>query len=209
MEMDRLVLGMYETNCYVLRQDENAHHCVIIYPGLGVEQLLDFLAENNLDPVAIVLTHGHIDHAQGVATLREKYPDIKLAIHALDADMLTDPQGNLSAMMGENFTTAPAEMILEDQALFEHSGVTLTVLHPPGHTPGGICLYSQADGIVFTDDTLFTESVGRSDFPGGSHSQLIASIKDKLFTLPDDTVVYPGHGPQTTIAHEKTGNPFL
>ena len=209
MEMDRLVLGLYETNCYVLRQDEKAQQCVIIDPGLGADQLLDFLAEGRLDPVAVVLTHGHIDHAQGVAALREKYPDIKLAIHALDADMLSDSQGNLSAMMGENFTTAPAEIILEDQAVFEQAGVALTVLHTPGHTPGGICLYSQADSIVFTDDTLFTESVGRSDFPGGSHDQLITSIKDKLFTLPDDTVAYPGHGPQTTIAHEKAGNPFL
>ena len=209
MEMDRLVLGSYETNCYILRENEQAQQCVVIDPGLGAEQLLDFLAENHLNPVAVVLTHGHIDHAQGVAVLREEFPDIKVAIHALDAEMLADPRSNLSAMMGGSFTTAPAEIILEDQTLFEQVGVALTVLHTPGHTPGGICLYSKADGIVFTDDTLFAESVGRSDFPGGSHQQLIASIRDKLFTLPDETVAYPGHGPQTTIAREKAANPFL
>jgi len=209
MAMDRLVLGSYETNCYILRENEQARQCVVIDPGLGAEQLLDFLAENHLDPVAVVLTHGHIDHAQGVVVLREEFPDIKVAIHALDSEMLADPRSNLSTMMGGSFTTAPAEIIREDQTLFEQVGVALTVLHTPRHTPGGICLYSKADGIVFTDDTLFAESVGRSDFPGGSHRQLIASIRDKLFTLPDETVVYPGHGPQTTISHEKTCNTFL
>lgn len=209
MKMDRLVLGLYETNCYILRQDDEARECLIIDPGLGADQLLEFLADNGMNPVAVVLTHGHIDHAQGVAALREEYPQIKLAVHSLDAQMLADSQANLSAMMGENFTTAPAEIILADQDVLEQAGVALTVIHTPGHTPGGICLYSPDTGVAFTDDTLFADSVGRSDFPGGSHQQLIASIREKLLTLPDETVVYPGHGPQTTIAREKACNPFL
>ncbi len=216
MKVDRLVLGMYETNCYVLRkeslglrQNDDAQDCLVIDPGLGAEQLLDFLSQNNLNPVVVVLTHGHIDHIEGVRSLRRDYPDVKLAIHALDADMLADSQANLAAMMGGDFSTAPAEILLEDNALLEQAGLELTVLHTPGHTPGGICLYSQAYGVVFTDDTLFADSVGRSDFPGGSHNTLTQSIKEKLFSLPDETIVYPGHGPQTTIAHEKEHNPFL
>jgi glyoxylase-like metal-dependent hydrolase (beta-lactamase superfamily II) len=100
-------------------------------------------------------------------------------------------------------------VLLEDKSTIEEAGIKLDVLHTPGHTPGGICLYAKDEGIVFTNDTLFADSIGRSDFPGGSMTQLVSSIKDRLFTLADDTRVYPGHGPQTTIAHEKAHNPFL
>ncbi len=209
MKIDCLSLGAYETNCYVLRSDEGAGDCLVVDPGMGAGRLVGFLQERQLNPVGVVLSHGHIDHIAGVALLRDEFPDIKVHIHNLDADMLTEPHINLSAMTGEYFIIEPAEFSLKEGDVIEQAGVKLSVLHTPGHTPGGICLYSKDEAIVFTDDTLFAESIGRTDFPCGSMEQLLNSIREKLFTLPDETKVYPGHGPITTIAHEKAHNPFL
>jgi len=209
MKIDRLILGAYETNCYVLRNCEAAKDCLIIDAGLGASKLINFLKEHELNPLAVVLTHGHIDHIAGVAALRTEFPDIKVYIHKLDADMLTEPHTNLSAMTGANFSIEPADFSLDEQSIIAQAGVKLSVLHTPGHTPGGICLYSKDEGVVFTDDALFADSIGRTDFPNGSMSQLLKSIREKLFTLPDETKVYPGHGPITTMAHEKAHNPFL
>ena len=216
MKIDRLILGGYETNCYVLRkeslglrQSDAAAECLVVDPGLEAEELIEFLTEQKLKPVAVVLTHGHIDHIAGVALLRERFGDAKVYIHKLDAGMLAQPQTNLSAMTGFAFSTAPADVSLDEQDLIELAGVKLLVLHTPGHTPGGISLYSQEYGVVFVGDTLFADSIGRTDFPGGSTSQLLNGVREKLFTLPDDTKVYPGHGPPTTIAREKAHNPFF
>ena len=223
MKIDCLVLGAYQTNCYVLRKSDTAKDCLIVDAGLGPGQLIGFLKEpllsegasmsprkRGLNPAAVVLTHGHIDHIAAVATLREHYPDIRVYIHKLDAEMLTEPDYNLSAMVRPGgFTTQPADSLVEEKSVIEEVGIKLEVLHTPGHTPGGICLYSKDDGIVFTNDTLFAESIGRTDLPGGSMKELIKSIHAKLLTLPDETKVYPGHGPITTIAQEKIQNPFL
>ena len=209
MKIDHLILGAYETNCYVLRSSETAKDCLIIDAGLGAGKLIKFLQEHKLNPVALVLTHGHIDHIAGVAALRTEFPDIKVHIHKLDADMLTEPHTNLSAITGEFFSIEPAEFSLEEDDVIEQAGLKLSVFHTPGHTPGGICLYSKDEAIVFTDDALFADSIGRTDFPNGDMKQLLKAIKEKLFTLPDETKVYPGHGPITTIAHEKAHNPFL
>jgi len=209
MKIDRLILGAYQTNCYILCRSEAAQDCLVIDPGLEAGELIDFLEEYRLNPAAVVLTHGHIDHTAGAAVLRENYPDIKVYIHKLDAKMLTEPQSNLSALTGGLFSTEPADFSIEEEDVIEQAGIKLEVLHTPGHTPGGICLYSKDEGIVFTDDTLFADGVGRTDFPGGNMTQLVKSIKEKLLTLPDETVVYPGHGPVTTIAQEKAHNPYL
>ena len=209
MKIDCLVLGEYETNCYVLRSGEAASDCLIVDPGLGAEELIAFLDERKMTAVAAVLTHGHIDHIAGLAALRRSFPDIKVFIHALDAEMLAKPVANLSGLMGRAFAAEPADILLEDGDRIEQAGVRLQVLHTPGHTAGGLCLYSSGGGVVFTDDALFAESIGRTDFPGGSMSRLVRSIKEKLWVLPDETVVYPGHGPSTTIAREKAQNPFL
>lgn len=209
MKIDCLMLGDYQTNCYVLRVAEDARECLIIDAGLGAEELIAFLAGNEITPVAAVLTHGHIDHIAGIPALREHYPEIEVLIHELDADMLTEPAANLSSMMGWPFTTASAEALLKDGSVIERAGIKLEVLHVPGHSPGGICLYSSEEAIVFTDDALFADSIGRTDFPGGSMSQLLDCIRKKIWALPDDTIVYPGHGPSSTIAREKAHNPFL
>ncbi|MBN1804043.1 MAG: MBL fold metallo-hydrolase [Sedimentisphaerales bacterium] len=209
MIIDSLALGAYETNCYVLRSSETSRYCVIIDAGLGANKLIRFVRENQLNPVSVILTHGHIDHIEGVALLRAEFEDIKVYIHKLDAEMLTEPYSNLSVMTGAAFSIEPAEFLLEDQSIIEQAEVKLRVLHTPGHTPGGICLYSEEDGIVFTDDALFADSIGRTDFPNGNMKQLLKSIREKLFNLPEETTVYPGHGPRTTIAHEKKYNPFM
>ena len=212
MKIDRLILGAYQTNCYILCRSEAAQDCLIIDPGLEAGELIDFLEEYRLNPAAVVLTHGHIDHTAGAAVLRENFSDIKIYIHKLDAKMLTEPQSNLSALVGGLFSTPDiigTDFLIEERSVIEQADIKLEVLHTPGHTLGGICLYSKDEGIVFTDDTLFADGVGRTDFPGGNMTQLVKSIKEKLLTLPNETVVYPGHGPVTTIVQEKAHNPYL
>jgi glyoxylase-like metal-dependent hydrolase (beta-lactamase superfamily II) len=208
MKIDQLILGAYQTNCYILRAGEAVKDCLIIDTGLEAGELVDFLQRHELNPVAVVLTHGHADHITGVALLRENYPDIKVYIHKLDAKMLTEMDNNMFAFVRHPFRNSPADFLVEEPSVIEEADIKLKVLHTPGHTPGGISLYSQDEGIVFVGDTLFADSVGRVDL-GGNMTQLIKSIKEKLCTLPDETAVYPGHGPITTIAQEKAGNPYL
>jgi hydroxyacylglutathione hydrolase len=209
MKIDHLILGAYQTNCFVLRESKAAKDCLIIDAGLQADELVDFLQKHRLNPVAAILTHGHVDHVTGLAALRRRFPHIKVYIHKLDAGMLTGKKDNLSSLAGVSFSHEPADFYLEEGDVIEQANIKLNVLHTPGHTPGGICLYSKDEGIVFVGDTLFADSVGRTDVPGGSATQLIKSIKEKLCPLPDETIVYPGHGPQTTIAQEKENNPFL
>ena len=209
MKIDHLVLGAYETNSYVLRPNDTSRDCLIIDTGLAAGVLIDFLTERKLNPVAIFFTHGHVDHIGGATTLRSRFPAMKVYIHKLDGEMLCEPQANLSGMTQMPFRTEPEDISLADQDLVEEAEIELCVLHTPGHTPGGISLYSKQDGVAFVGDTLFADSVGRTDFPGGSMPQLIRSIKEKLLVLPDETKVFPGHGPATTIAHEKAYNPFI
>jgi glyoxylase-like metal-dependent hydrolase (beta-lactamase superfamily II) len=209
MKVDRLVLGEFENNCYIARSSDTAADCLIIDTGLDVQPLLKFLDRAKLTPVAVVLTHGHIDHIAGVEPLRKKFPSIPVYIHKLDAEMLGDAATNLSIITGSPLTAGKADHLIDEGDIIEKAGVKLRVIHTPGHTPGGICLYSEKDGIIFVVDTLFAGSVGRTDFPNGSMKKLIEGIKHKLLTLPEDTVVYPGHGPETTIGREKADNPFL
>jgi hydroxyacylglutathione hydrolase len=209
MKIDRLILGSFETNCYILRESEAAKDCLIIDTGLEADELINFLQQHKLNPVAVVLTHGHIDHVTGVAMLRQNFPEIKVYIHKLDAEMLTGTKDNLSDLAGQAFSTAPADIFIDEPDTIEQAGIRLDVFHTPGHTPGGVSLYSKQHNLVLVGDTLFAGSVGRTDFPNASFAKLKKSIKEKLFTLPDETVCLPGHGPPTTIAQEKTHNPFL
>jgi len=209
MKIDRLILGAYQTNCYILRASEAVKDCLIIDTGLEAGELVNFLEVHKLNPVAVVLTHGHADHITGLAALRSRFPNIKVYIHKLDAEMLTETDSNMFAFVKQPFSVESADFLIEESNAIEEAGINLDVLHTPGHTPGGISLYSKDDGIVFVGDTLFADSVGRTDMPGGSATQLLKSIKEKLCILPNETVVYPGHGPITTIAQEKAHNPFI
>ncbi|MCF7956524.1 MAG: MBL fold metallo-hydrolase [Phycisphaerae bacterium] len=209
MNIHDIVLGEMQTNGYVLSCDKGAGKCVIIDTGLENSELISYVKEMGLTAEAIILTHGHADHIVGVRDLRREFPDIKVVIHKNDAEMLTNPMMNLSALVGISFTTEPGDTILDGEQKITFAGIEFEVLETPGHTPGGISLYCRDDNVLFSGDTLFAGSVGRSDFPGGNHNQLIRSIKEKLLVLPGTTKVYTGHGYMTTISLEKNSNPFL
>ena len=210
MIIDTLVLGDFQTNCFCVRPNEEVSDCLIIDPGMGAEVLVQMLQEKGYTPVEILLTHGHADHIGGVESLRQHWPGVRVSIHEDDAGMLTNPADNLSLMAGVMVQARPAEVLLDSEdRYYEAAGLRFKVLHTPGHTPGGICLYASDDDILFAGDTLFAGSVGRSDFPGGDHRVLIDMIRQKLLILPQKTMVYTGHGPATTIGNEKESNPFL
>ncbi|RKY14261.1 MAG: MBL fold metallo-hydrolase [Planctomycetota bacterium] len=210
MIIDTIVLGDFQTNCFCVRRNEEAGDCLIIDPGMAAGVLVRMLQKNDYTPVEIVLTHGHADHIGGVETLRQHWPEVQVAIHKEDAAMLTSPADNLSLMAGGMIQARPAEILLNSEDTdYAAAGLQFRVLHTPGHTPGGICLYAADEEILFAGDTLFSGSIGRSDFPGGNHRILIEMIRKKLLTLPEQTTVYTGHGPATTIENEKKFNPFL
>lgn len=212
MQINKLVLGEYENNCYIVRKEDSAN-CIIIDTGLDASPLIDFLKKNNLNPQALILTHGHADHIAGVSIVRKSFNNIKVYIHKADAQMLGDSAKNFSLFLGKRIENSPADIILENEGKTDFAGFEFVVLHTPGHTPGGICIYNSQAKVLFTGDTLFANSIGRTDFPGydveEKFEQLIENIRKKLLVLPDDTAVLPGHGPESTINEEKLYNPYL
>ena len=205
MKTIQLEVGNLGTNCYIV-YSENTKKAVVIDPGGGLDQIMALLNREGLKVEAIINTHGHADHVFGNVKLKEM-TSAPLWIHESDADMLGSGSRNLSAFIGASTSCGRADRLLKDGEVLSFGDFTLKVLHTPGHTPGGISLLAEKD--VFVGDTLFAESIGRTDFPGGSYSQLIDSIKTKLMALPDETKVYPGHGPATTIGWERRQNPFI
>ncbi len=191
------------SNCYILSQRDEA---IIIDPGDEAELILDKLNELKVKPIYIVNTHGHLDHICANDEIK-KATGAKILIHKNDAPMLTDAFLNLSTVFEQPMVCQKADKLLEDGESIKTSNLTLKVLHTPGHTPGGICLVGE--GFVFTGDTLFQSGIGRTDFPGGSYKTLIDSITKRLLTLPDEFIVYPGHGDISTIGMERQSNPFL
>lgn len=198
-------VGNLGANCYIL-WDEETKQAILIDPGECDVRIDKFIEKNSLSIIYIVLTHTHFDHINAVAFYSEKY-GAKIAVHELDAKGLTDNSLNLSAFFGLGKPQKPADILLKDGDLLTLGSFDITVIHTPGHTVGGICL--KTDIGVFSGDTLFYESIGRSDFPGGNTSVLNNSIIEKLFSLSDNTRVYPGHGQYTTIGHEKQFNFFV
>lgn len=205
MQIVTLGVGQLGTNCYIV-YEKDSRQAAVIDPGGNAEEILREIQQKELQVTAIINTHGHADHIMANTKLREatKAP---LYIHSADAPMLLSARLNLSQFLGADFTCAPADKLLEDGAVIKVGEIVLNVAHTPGHTPGGICLIHK--DVVFSGDTLFAESVGRTDFPGGSSSQLIESVKEKLLVLDDAVKVLPGHGSQTTIGWERAHNPFI
>jgi hydroxyacylglutathione hydrolase len=203
MIFEKLEVGPLGTNCYIAG-DETTKQGIIIDPGDEPGTIMAAVSRLGLKIETIVLTHGHPDHTAALADVK-KETGAKIAIHADDADILKDRM--LSAFLGMPHKAMPLpDRLLEDGDIISTGRLNFTVIHTPGHTPGGICLYGE--GVLFSGDTLFQEGIGRADL-GGDYDELINSIRRKLMTLDDKIVVYPGHGPQTTIGYERRRNPFL
>jgi len=205
--IEPLAVGPLQTNCYVVG-DEASREGIVIDPGGDAAMILDAVDRLKLKIKLVVNTHGHFDHIMANKEVVEGTA-APLAIHPDDAAMLTNPMRSFSFFAG-SFRPGPAATVsLTEGATVEIGSIKLQVLHTPGHSPGSISLWCPEFKVIFSGDVLFYTSIGRTDFPGGSLRVLLQSIRDKLFTLPDDTVVYSGHGPETTIGFERRHNPFL
>lgn len=205
MKINTIVVGMFETNCYLAYEDETGK-CAIIDPGDEPERIFAEIEKLDLIPEMVLLTHGHGDHIGAVVEMIHKY-EIPLYAGKGEEALLASPEKNMSAAVGMPVVCPPPGKFLDDGETITFGTTTLTVISTPGHSPGGVCYHHEND--LFCGDTLFYGSVGRTDFPGCSHEQLISSIVNKLLNLPDTTACYPGHGPATTIGFEKKQNPFL
>ncbi len=208
-----LPVGSFQSNCYILSVTGGADALVIDCGG-EPEQVIEYLKAENLVPSILVCTHGHVDHIAGNTELKAAFPDMRIMIHRDDTEMLRRPIKNLSMFMGRMIKSPPADRELHDGDVIEFAGLKIKVLHTPGHTPGGICLFipegpETPKPILFSGDTLFQESVGRTDFPGASEKTLLTSIEEKLRPLPPNTIVHTGHGPSTTLEREFRSNPFI
>lgn len=202
-----LVLGPVQTTCYVVSSQGRA---VIVDPAANATKIIQYLGTKKLIPEAILLTHGHFDHIGAVNELAAKYR-LPIYAHKSEKEYFDQPEVNLSTMMYQPFVLSEDLDYhwLADGATLTCLDTQVKIFHVPGHTSGSLCYYFVKDRMVFTGDTLFKQSIGRTDFIYGNHQQLVTGIRQKLLTLPDDTLVYPGHGDCTTVADEKRNNPFL
>ena len=206
IEIKMMVLGPVQTNCFFLI-NEDTKELLIIDPADRAQGIIDWIQSEGLKPVAILLTHGHFDHIMAVEGLRKEY-QIPMYASKDEVEVLANPQLNVSTMMGA-YVSMKADELFADGDVLELAGMRLKVISTPGHTIGSVCFYIEEEKMLISGDTLFEASVGRTDFPTGSSRQLIHSIKTRLFILPEDVNVFPGHGEVTSIAYEKTHNPFI
>ncbi|HNT28569.1 MAG TPA: MBL fold metallo-hydrolase [bacterium] len=197
-------IGPVAANCHTL---EFGDQVILIDPGGDADLLLRLIGTRTL--TAMLVTHGHYDHIGAIGELKERHPGAAVMIHRDERLFLSDPSLNLSCHFGIDgrYGHAPERLLDHGDRIMLPDGDTLSVIHTPGHTPGGVCFYG--DGVLFSGDTLFFESIGRCDLPGGDEETLLTSIRERLLTLPDDTRVLSGHMNVTTIGHEKRHNPFL
>jgi hydroxyacylglutathione hydrolase len=207
MILETLVVGSIGANCYIVGC-ERTKAALVIDPGGDGDKILRRVDELGLSVELVINTHGHLDHIAENRYLKQN-TGAKLAIHKDDAQMLIDPEKNLSALFDPDHlvTSSSADILFSDGDKADLGDYAFQVLHTPGHTAGGICL--KFDNAVFTGDTLFAGSIGRTDFPGGSYNEILNSIRTKLCPLDDDFVIYPGHGPATTLGYEKRRNPYI
>ncbi len=206
MKIEKFVTGIISTNCYLVINEETKQ-TVVIDPAACPSYLMGHMKSEGLQVEAILLTHGHFDHIMGIDDLRREFP-VPVYVHEGDRETLLDPALNLSSSYTDGYTFDGADYIRDGQRL-ELAGFSFQVIHTPGHTPGGVCYYLESEGVLFSGDTLFQNSVGRTDFPNSSMSDLIRSLREKVMKLPDDVKVYPGHMGETTIGHERKYNPFI
>jgi glyoxylase-like metal-dependent hydrolase (beta-lactamase superfamily II) len=207
MKIEKFVLGMVGTNCYIV-SDEATKECFIVDIATYSPEMIGHIRKMELQVKGVLLTHGHFDHIMGVQEFVDEIPTTVYA-HEEEAEYLKDPQLNFSISLGRREYTLNEVEFLQENQIFELAGFKIEIIHVPGHTSGGCAYYLPDEGVVFTGDTLFNGSVGRTDFPGGDSELLLSSIKEKLLTLPEDTKVYPGHVESTSIGKEKKVNPYF
>ncbi len=200
------VLGMVGTNCYII-VNEDSKQCVVVDPADHAKGIYGVVEQAECKLEGILLTHGHFDHILAAQELKDM-SGAKIYASEEEKSILSSSQHNLSAVMGEGAITLEADEYLKDGVEYEVAGIKFKALHTPGHTKGSMCFYIKECDTLISGDTLFAESVGRTDFPTGSMSQIVNSIKTKLFALPGDTRVLPGHGDETSIDYEKMHNPY-
>lgn len=206
MKVEKFVTGIISTNCYLVI-NKDTKQAVVIDPAACPSYLMSHIKSEGLKIEAILLTHGHFDHIMGIDGFLSEF-DVPVYVHEEDADAMEDPVLNQSSTYTSGYTFGKARYLRDRQTL-ELAGYTFQVIHTPGHTKGGCCYYVASEGVLFSGDTLFQNSVGRTDFVNSSTSDLVHSIREKLFLLPDDTMVYPGHMGETKIGHEKKYNPYV
>lgn len=206
MKVEKFVTGIISTNCYLVI-NEDTKQAVVIDPAACPSYLMSHIKSEGLKIEAILLTHGHFDHIMGIDGFLSEF-DVPVYVHEEDADAMEDPVLNQSSTYTSGYTFGKARYLRDRQTL-ELTGYTFQVIHTPGHTKGGCCYYVASEGVLFSGDTLFQNSVGRTDFVNSSTSDLVHSVREKLFLLPDDTMVYPGHMGETKIGHEKKYNPYV
>jgi hydroxyacylglutathione hydrolase len=209
VQIATIVSHPFEQNTYVVRLPDRKD-CVIIDPGLEPDKIIRHVEKEGLTPAAILITHGHSDHIGGNAAIKKRWPHCSLVIGAQDAPKLGDPWLNLSAGFGTPLVSPPADATVEDGDTYDAAGFEWQVRCIPGHTTGHVVYLweGQEPPVVFVGDVIFAGGIGRTDFPDGDHRQLVFGIRSKLFTLPDDTVLIPGHGANTTVGAEKRDNPY-
>lgn len=195
--------GMFGSNTYIIGDSREG---VIIDAGVSADEIMNAVKEFNLEIKFIILTHGHIDHICCADEYRTKL-GAPVFIHECDSEYLTDPEKNASSLIWKSLSFNSADKLLKDGDVLKAGSLDFTVLHTPGHTPGCICI--KVGNILFSGDTLFKDSVGRTDLAGGSYESLVRSINEKLMPLGEDVIVYPGHGPSTTIGYEKKNNHYI
>jgi glyoxylase-like metal-dependent hydrolase (beta-lactamase superfamily II) len=207
MILERLTVGQLQVNCYILGC-ERTRQALVVDPGDEAERILAALREAELTVTHIVLTHAHFDHILAAEALRAATA-APICIHADEAAMLQSQPALFRMFAGGSLPSIVADQLLQDGDRLVVGDLTVAVLHTPGHSPGGISLWVEAERIVLSGDALFAEGIGRTDFPGSDGPTLLESIRARLLTLSQETVVYPGHGPETTVRHEKRHNPWL
>jgi hydroxyacylglutathione hydrolase len=200
----------FEENAYIAHLPDSSD-CLVVDPGMEPENIIDYLERRGLNPSDILITHGHIDHIAGNEALKKRWPDCHLVIGAAEASKLTDPRLNLSSMFGIGLISPPADVTLKDGDIYTAAGIRLQVRVIPGHSIGHVVYLTQDFNpiTVFVGDVIFSGSIGRTDFADGDQNQLTDGIRKILYTLPDSTILLPGHGPSTTVGEEKRGNPFV
>lgn len=205
MEVIILTVGPVCTNCYIVNK-EGSKKCIVIDPGEEAEKIANYIQKREMKLEGILLTHGHFDHITGVPRLLSLLGG-KVYAYEEERELLAEPQQNVSAEVGNPLALQP-DVFLKNNQKFSLADITFEVIHTPGHTQGSCCYYCREDQLLFSGDTVFMESVGRTDLPTGNSKKLLDSLRNQVLVLPDEVKIYPGHGPETDVAYERANNPY-